>query len=262
MLDDNGLNPAEYIAAWNRKVESGEADKEEATAEQPRRDVDLRDSNGMTAAELRFLRNKPIDEAEAKTAEADTGDVEPRRSVVTDAQGRTGAEIRFQAAKRAEEAAKAKALAEAAADEPETANEGHDQEEGDLPDAIRAARDQPREFAEQRAAELQALLPEARRGRITMGVGVGTDTGGGARVVIGTSEDNGYLRKPLQLAAGEEIAEGRGHAETSILDHMDARDIRPSHIAAGRPICPPCADRVAAAGAEPASPLKNAKEDQ
>ena len=132
----------------------------------------------------------------------------------------------------------------------------------DLPSAIREARDNPRDYAAGRAAEHQTMLPETRRGRITMGVGIGTDSDGGTRVVIGTSEDNGYLRKPLRLNDGEEIAEGKGHAETSILDHMAGRDIRPSHIAAGRPICPPCADRVDTAGAQPASPLKTEKENR
>lgn len=178
--DDNGRNAAEY-----KRVDSGESAREAAAEERRRRDPSMRDSNGMTAAELRFLRNKRIDEAEARVSEADGPVIDPasRRSVVTDAQGRTGAEIRFQQAKRAEEATKARTPEAAAANtEPEPVSEGDGKKSEDRPEAIRAAHDQPKEYAEQRAAELQALLPEARRGRITMGVGVGTDMGGGTRV--------------------------------------------------------------------------------
>lgn len=38
LRDANGLNAAEYIRAWNEKVESGEAEREEAAEERPRRE--------------------------------------------------------------------------------------------------------------------------------------------------------------------------------------------------------------------------------
>jgi hypothetical protein len=107
-----------------------EVDEPKPTVEPVRQDrsrYELRDDNGMTAAELRFLRNQRIKEASARSSEADHGD-EPRRSVVTDAQGRTGAEIRFQEAKRAEEAAKAD---EAAGEKLEPGSESDDRPESD-----------------------------------------------------------------------------------------------------------------------------------
>ncbi len=133
--------------------------------------------------------------------------------------------------------------------------------EADSPTAIREARDQPKEYAGARAEELQGQVPEQSRGWVTMGVGVGTDSEGGTRVVVGTSEARGYLREGVTLRPGEERSREPGHAEVSILKYMAGRDIVPSHIGAGRPICSPCADSVDAAGAEPASTLKHPRED-
>lgn len=74
--------------------------------------------------------------------------------------------------------------------------------------------------------------------------------------VVGTSEPNGYLRPGVELNAGEELAGGTGHAEENILAYMAENDIDPLYVAAGRPICPPCAALIEGAGAEPASPLR------
>lgn len=73
LRDPNGQNPAEYIAAWNKKVEAEQAAAEKGNGadEPPRRDPVMRDANGLTAAELRFQRNKKIEEAEAEEAERD-----------------------------------------------------------------------------------------------------------------------------------------------------------------------------------------------
>jgi hypothetical protein len=131
-----------------------------------------------------------------------------------------------------------------------------DQSEG-RPDAIREAEANPERYAGERAAELQQMLPEKARGRITMGTGVGLDDAGGMHVVVGTSEPRGYLRPGVTLREGEELATGPGHAEPSILDYMVERQISPSHIGAGRPVCDPCADSIDAAGASAASPYKN-----
>jgi filamentous hemagglutinin len=89
-----------------------------------------------------------------------------------------------------------------------------------------------------------------------MGAGIGTDSGGNLRTVIGTSEDGGYLRPDITLDPGEELATGSGHAETNILGYMKDNGIKPIWIAAGRPICGPCAEAIAQAGASPAGPLR------
>ena len=127
------------------------------------------------------------------------------------------------------------------------------------PVAIEEASKSPEAYAAARSSDLQERVPEHSRGRITMGVGVGTDSEGGVRVVVGTSEPRGYLRPGVTLRDGEELARGNGHAEVSILDHMTDRSIRPTYIAAGRPICSPCADSIDAADARTASPLKDAR---
>jgi hypothetical protein len=120
----------------------------------------------------------------------------------------------------------------------------------------------------ERAAELQAALPAASSGRVTIAVGKGTDASGTIRVVVGSSEKNGYLRrevKALLKSSGEEQARGpkggpiySGHAEDQILQYMKNNEITPHEIAAGRPICEKCEPQIAKAGARPTSPLKSA----
>jgi hypothetical protein len=112
-------------------------------------------------------------------------------------------------------------------------------------------------LARSRADELQAALPDGSRGRVTMGVGVGEDAAGNIRVVVGTSEPNGYLRPGVgPLREGEELAAAFGHAEDDIVNYMRGNGIRPITVAAGRPICPDCAGILDDAGALPGSPLK------
>jgi len=106
--------------------------------------------------------------------------------------------------------------------------------------------------ASARANELQAQVPEDSGGFVTMGVGIGRDLEGNLRTVIGTSERNGYLREGVVLKEGEELATGSGHAETNIISHMIdvvVDPIEPIVVAAGRPICPPCAEAITNAGA-------------
>jgi hypothetical protein len=110
-----------------------------------------------------------------------------------------------------------------------------------------------------RAQELQQQISERSRGRITMGVGLGVDVIGVSRTVVGTSEPRGYLRPGVTLRDGEEVALGPGHAETSILKHMEDNNITPTTIAAGRPICDSCAGTIQQAGATAATAYKTAK---
>jgi len=86
-----------------------------------------------------------------------------------------------------------------------------------------------------------------------MGVGEGVDGAGNIRRVVGTSEPGGYLRPGVRLNSGEELANGDGHAETSILDYMMNNNIRAISIGAGRPICPACMAAIENAGALPGS---------
>jgi hypothetical protein len=109
-----------------------------------------------------------------------------------------------------------------------------------------------------RARELQSQVPEDQQGRVTMAVGIGRDLEGNLRTVVGTSEPGGYLREGVILKEGEELARGNSDAERNILSHMSAGldPIKPIAVAAGRPICPECAEAIANAGATAASELR------
>jgi|HubBroStandDraft_5_1064220.scaffolds.fasta_scaffold266462_1 filamentous hemagglutinin len=89
-----------------------------------------------------------------------------------------------------------------------------------------------------------------------MGVGIGQDSSGAMRTVVGTSEPNGYLRAGVTLNPGEELATGAGHAETSILNYMGDNGIEPWWRAAGRPICGACEAAIFEWGAVPAGELR------
>jgi filamentous hemagglutinin len=112
--------------------------------------------------------------------------------------------------------------------------------------------------AKRRSSRLQAALPEASRGRVTMGVSVGRDEAGALRTVVSTSERRGYLRPGVTLEDGEELATGDGHAEPSGIAYMHEHGITPITVGAGRPICENCARSIRDAAAAPATELKGA----
>ncbi len=96
----------------------------------------------------------------------------------------------------------------------------------------------PLEAADKRAHELQSALPEGSQGRVTMGVGL-TDDG---RVIVGTSEDGGYLRSGVRalIQDGDIVADGVGHAEVSVINKAKQLGLRVIAIGSGRPICGAC----------------------
>lgn len=131
--------------------------------------------------------------------------------------------------------------------------------------AVRAAARDPRGYAANRANQLQNSVPAGQRGRVTMGAGVGRDASGRTRVVVGTSEDGGYLRRGVRLDEGEELATGPYHAERNILQYMEDNGITPEYVGAGKPICDEpisgasngCAGSIAESGARAATPYRN-----
>lgn len=131
--------------------------------------------------------------------------------------------------------------------------------------AIRAAARDPRGYAASRASQLQNSVSPNARGRVAMGVGVGRDTSGRTRVVVGGSEDGGYLRRGVRLNDGEELATGPFHAERNILQYMEDNAITPEYVGAGIPICDTpipgapngCAGSIADSGAQAATPYRN-----
>ncbi len=74
--------------------------------------------------------------------------------------------------------------------------------------------------ANSRATALQQALPPASQGRVTMAVAVVEDAQENRRVVIGTSEPNGYLRPGIKsaLQPEESVIQGLGHAEADLVD--------------------------------------------
>lgn len=98
----------------------------------------------------------------------------------------------------------------------------------------------PQQLAHERAQALQNELPEASRGRVTMGVGVTSD----GEILVGTSE-GGYLRKGVTLDDGEVLAPGdTHHAEQNILQYAGQQGIDVVAVGAGRPICDACRDAI------------------
>ncbi len=91
----------------------------------------------------------------------------------------------------------------------------------------------PEEWAANRAAELQSQVPEASRGRVTMGAGVVETVEGEQIHVIATSEPRGYLRKGVTANPDEVVATGDGHAETTIIDWSNEHGHRVVTIGVG-----------------------------
>jgi hypothetical protein len=110
--------------------------------------------------------------------------------------------------------------------------------------------------AHQRSEELQASLPEAARGRVTMSAGIAEGQDGQLHTVVGTSEPRGYLRPGVTLQPGETMATGNGHAEENVLATAKENRWRPVTVGAGRPHCDECVDAIEASGATTASPRR------
>jgi len=112
---------------------------------------------------------------------------------------------------------------------------------------------------QERVAELRSAIPENSQGRITMAVGVVEDSAGQQSVLIGTSEPRGYLRPGVQLAPGESVVAGTGHAEADIVAHATANNLKLVSIGATRRVCEGCQQAIAPTAAEIVTPLKKPK---
>jgi hypothetical protein len=117
----------------------------------------------------------------------------------------------------------------------------------------------PAGFAHRRSMELQSAVPEKSRGRVTMSAGVVENPDGTRQVLIGTSEDHGFLRKPVHqvIAAYEQIAPGFEHAEQDIVRWAQNHGQRVIAVGAGRPHCDECVKAIEQAGGITASPRRN-----
>lgn len=92
-----------------------------------------------------------------------------------------------------------------------------------------------------------------------MGAGVIEDAEEDRRVVIGTSEPNGYLRPGVKsaLLLVETVISGLGHAEADIVSWAVKNDCKVIAVAAGRPICENCVQTIEGVGGLVASPKKS-----
>lgn len=115
-------------------------------------------------------------------------------------------------------------------------------------------------FAATRVSELQKALPAASRGRVTMAVGIGKDSAGRLRIVVGTSARGGSLRGPVAARvkdSGAAVAKGySGHAEIQVISYMRDNGLKLVTVGAGRPICAECAAAVRRAGGTFATRVK------
>ncbi|MBC6474275.1 MAG: hypothetical protein GDA48_16870 [Hormoscilla sp. GM102CHS1] len=117
---------------------------------------------------------------------------------------------------------------------------------------------EPGRVARLRATALQEALSPPSRTRVTMAAAVVEDSQENRRVIIKTSEPNGYLRPGVKsaLQPGESVVPGYGHAEANIVVWATKNDDRVIAVAAGRPICENCVGAIEDAGALVASPKK------
>jgi filamentous hemagglutinin len=104
-----------------------------------------------------------------------------------------------------------------------------------------------------------ALSGTAQEGRITMAVGIAEDASGNRITLVGTSEPGGYIRPALRSVVygwGGIVIKGDGHAAADIVAYAAAHELTLIGIGATRPICGPCAQEIANAGATAATELK------
>ena len=94
-----------------------------------------------------------------------------------------------------------------------------------------------------------------------MAAGVQVDQDGQRHKVISSSEENGYIRKPVlqQLKDDEIFAQQRGkaHAEVRIADYGRLKGRTTETVGAGRPMCDPCRDTMIEQDIHTATSYKN-----
>lgn len=119
----------------------------------------------------------------------------------------------------------------------------------------------PESVANSRSTALQQALSPPSQSRVTMAAAVVEDAQGNRRVVIGTSEPNGYLRPGVKsaLQSGESVIPGYGHAEADIVDWAAKNGYKVIAVAAGRPICENCVRTIEGASGIVASPKKSSQ---
>jgi filamentous hemagglutinin len=113
----------------------------------------------------------------------------------------------------------------------------------------------PERYARTRSQVLQESLPPKSRGRVTMSAGVVEAPDGTRRVLVGTSEPRGYIRRGVrdEIKPSETVVRGKGHAESDIVQEATAHGESVVTVGAGRPHCPGCVEAIEESGGSTAS---------
>jgi hypothetical protein len=111
---------------------------------------------------------------------------------------------------------------------------------------------------QQRAYDLQSILPESSQGYKTSAVGYAIDTHGNGYIIAASSDIHlsPAQRNSLDLGHGEIRASGGGHAEMTIMDYCKSNNLTLASIAASRPVCENCQSSLDQDGVEIVSERK------
>jgi len=122
----------------------------------------------------------------------------------------------------------------------------------------------PSQVVQSRIDTLRNAIPANSQGRITMAAAVVQDADGNPFVLVGTSEDNGYLRPGVRnvLQPGDVVVPGTGHAEADIVSYANRNGLTVVDIGATRPVCSSCQATIAPTGANISTPLKKSTRPQ
>ena len=117
----------------------------------------------------------------------------------------------------------------------------------------------PSQVVQSRISALQNAIPANSQGRITMAAAVVQDGEGNQFVLVGTSEENGYLRPGVRnaLQATDVVVSGTGHAEADIVSYASQHGLTVLDIGATRPVCASCQAAISPTGANISTPLKS-----
>jgi RHS repeat-associated protein len=107
-----------------------------------------------------------------------------------------------------------------------------------------------------RANEIHGKLDPIAQTKRTTAVASVTDANGNSSIRVGSSANTLTPAQRAALLPGETPVSGPGHAEVTVINAAQNLGMQVNAVAASRPICPDCAQAIQAAGAGPASPLK------
>jgi hypothetical protein len=112
---------------------------------------------------------------------------------------------------------------------------------------------------QERATALHGLLDFFAQGKRTTAVVMTQAEDGSIVYVVSSSAERLAPAQRAALRHNEIEAIGLGHAEVTALDYATQAELKPLAVAASRPICDACAERILESGALRITRLKNAR---